>query len=411
LDIKDISYNIQYPILSYIYYKHMRIGIDAQTILNPEMGDAAGLGHYTYQLIRYLLKTDKENEYFLFFSYRVRKKDIRKLEKFGSPNVKIRTFPFSCYKRFLPLVYSEMLASSFFLRDNLDVLHVPGGRVPLTYKRKLVVTAHNLAIKKFPELFSRRELIRFKIKPPAYNKADMTIAISESAKKDLISDFGVNEDRIKVVYNAFDEKFFKDATLTKIQEAKDKYRIKGEYILFMNTIKPLNNLARLIEAFSKLQLILKGKKPNSNYKLVLAGKSGWMSYEIKQIAKDFGLKNKVIFPGYIEPQDLNALFAGADVFVSVPVYEEFGSPVLEAMACGTPVICSDVSSLPEITNGAAQMVNPYDIDGIKNAILKVLDDDRLREEMKKKGLEQAKKFHWRKTAEETIKVYEEVVGR
>ena len=389
----------------------MRIGIDAQTILNPEMGDAAGLGHYTFQLIRHLLMTDKENEYFLFFSYRVRQKDIEKIEKFGNPNIKIKRFPFSCYKKFLPLVYSEMLANSFFLKYKLDVLHIPGGRAPLAYKKKLVVTAHNLAIKKFPELFSKKELLKSKIKPPAYNKADITIATSESAKKDLINNFGVDENKIRVVYNAFDEKFFNDASVNEIQEAKNKYKIKGEYILFMNTIKPLNNLSRLIEAFSKSRLILKGKKPNSNYKLVLAGKSGWLADEIKQIAKDFGLKNEIIFPGYIAPQDLNALFAGADIFISVPIYEEFGSPVLEAMACGTPVICSDVSSLPEITNGVAQMVNPYDIDGIKNTILKVLDDDKLREDIKKRGLEQARKFHWKKTAEETVKIYEEVGGK
>ncbi len=386
----------------------MRIGIDAQTILNPQMGDAAGLGHYTYQLIRHLLEMDKKNEYVLFFNYRVREKDI---EKFSASNVKIRHFPFSCYKRFLPLAYSEMLASSFFMRDKLDVLHAPGSRAPRTYKGKLVVTSYNLAMKKFPELFDPKSRVKFKLKPPAFKKANMIISTSESAKKDLISDFGLEESKIKVVHNAFDEKFFNNASADETQEVKNKYKIEGKYILFMNTIKPLNNLTRLIEAFSKLKLILKGKNPNSNYKLVLAGKSGWMADEIKQIAKDFGLKNNVIFPGYIEPRYLNALFAGADVFVSVPVYEEFGAPVLEAMACGVPVICSDVSSLPEITNGAALMVNPYDIEEIKCAILKILDDDKLRGELKRKGLDQARKFHWKKTAEETLKIYEEAAKK
>ena len=385
----------------------MKIGIDAQTILNPKMGDAAGLGHYTYQLIRYLLEIDKENEYVLYSSHRTREKDF---EKFNAPNVTIRRFPFSCYKKFLPLAYSEMLASAFFLRDKLDVLHVPGGRAPITYKKKLVVTAYNLGVKKFPELFSKREQIIFKIKPAALKRADMVIASSEAAKDDLKKNFEISGDKIKVTHNAFDEKFFRDANIDEIQNIKNKYRIDGEYILFMNTIKPLNNLTRLIEAFSKLRLILKGKKPNSNYKLVLAGKSGWMSDEIHQIAKDFGLKNEVVFPGYIDPKDLNALFAGADVFVSIPVYEEFGAPVLEAMASGIPVVCSNVSSLPEITGGAAVMVDPYDIEGIKNAILKILDDDGLRNDLKKRGLEQAKKFHWRKTAEETLGVFEKVVG-
>ncbi|MEA2098354.1 MAG: glycosyltransferase family 1 protein [Patescibacteria group bacterium] len=383
----------------------MKIGIDAQTILNPKMGDAAGLGHYTYQLIRYLLKIDKENEYVLYFSYRAREKDF---EKFNKPNVVIRRFPFSCYKKFIPLAYSEMLASAFFLRDKLDVLHVPGGRVPLTYKKRIVVTAYNLGVKKFPELFSKREIIKNKIKPAAFKRANTVISSSESAKNDLINDFEISDDKIKVIHNAFDEKFFKDATIDEIQNAKNKYKIEGEYILFMNTIKPLNNLTRLIEAFSKLRLILKGKKPNSNYKLVLAGKSGWMSDEIHQIAKDFGLKNEVIFPGYIDPKDLNALFAGADLFVSVPVYEDFGAPVLEAMASGIPVVCSNVSSLPEITNGAAVLIDPYDIEGIKNAILKVLDDDGLRSDLKERGLEQAKRFHWKKTAEETLEVFKVV---
>ena len=385
----------------------MKIGIDAQTILNPKMGDAAGLGHYTYQLIRYLLKIDQENEYFLYFNYRVREKDIK---KFNRPNVKIRRFPFSCYKKFLPLAYSEMLASAFFLRDQLNVLHIPGGRAPLTYKRKMVVTAHNLGVKKFPELFSKREQIIFKIKPAAFKRANAVIASSEAAKNDLKNNFEISEDKIKVIHNAFDEKFFKNASVSEIQKVKSKYKIDGEYVLFMNTIKPLNNLARLIEAFSKLRLLLKGKKPNSNYKLVLAGKSGWMSGEIHQIAKDFGLKNEVIFPGYIDPKDLNALFAGADVFVSIPIYEEFGAPVLEAMACGVPVICSNVSSLPEITGGSAVMVDPYDINGIKSAVLKILDNDKLRDDLKKRGLEQAKKFHWKKTAKETLEVFEEVAG-
>jgi len=385
----------------------MRIGIDAQTILNPKLGDAAGLGHYTYQLIKHLLEIDEANQYFLYFNYKVREKDIK---KFSRPNVTIRHFPFSYYKKFLPIAYSEMLASAYFTHDNLDVLHVPGGRVPMTYRKKLVVTSYDLAMKKFPEMFSQKSLMKFKLKPPAFKKADTVIATSESAKKDLISEFDVQDNKINVVYNAFDEKFFKEASISEIERVKEKYGIEGEYILFMNTIKPLNNLSRLIEAFSKLRLILKGKKPNSKYKLVLAGKNGWLADEIKQTSKDFGLKNEVLFPGYIEPEDLNGMFSGADVFVSVPVYEEFGSSVLEAMACGVPVICSDVPSHLEITGNAAIHVSPYDIESMKSCILKVLDDERLREDLKAKGIEQAKRFHWKKTAEETLKIYKEVAG-
>lgn len=385
----------------------MKIGIDAQTILNPEIGDAAGLGHYTYHLIDSLISIDQKNEYVLFFNYKARKEDI---EKFSKQNVTIRRFPFSYYKKFLPLTYSETLATAFFLRDKLDVLFVPGGRVPMTYTKKIVVTGYNLALKKFPELFSKKETLKFKIKPSAFKRADAVIASTKAAKDDLESDFGVESGKIRVVHNAFDENFFTITSLNEIQKVKNKYKIEGEYILFMNTIKPSNNLPNLIEAFSKLRLLLKGKKPNSNYKLVIAGKNGWLSDEIHQIAKDFGLKNEVIFPGYVDQEDLNALYSGSDVFVAIPFYEEFGFTVLEAMACSVPVVCSKVPALVEITGGAVQLVDPYDVDGIKCAILKVLDDEILRGEMKAKGLEQAKKFHWKKTAEETLSVLEEVIN-
>jgi glycosyltransferase involved in cell wall biosynthesis len=387
----------------------MRIGIDAQTVLNPAMGSAAGLGHYTYQLTRYLLKIDTENQYVIFVNYRVREKDLEKIRE--RSNVKVRRFPFSYYKSFLPVVYSETLANAFFMRENVDVLHVPGGRLPIGYRRKFVATAHDLALNKNPELFPKKELVKYRIKVPAYKRADMVIAASQAAKKDLMDFFYVDEKKIRVIPNAFDEKFYRVSSLEEIQAIKNKYNIDGEYILFMNTIKPLNNLSRLIEAFAKLKIILRSEMPHSNYKLVLAGKSGWMADEIKQTVKDFGLKNDVIFTGYIEPKDLNPLFDRAEAFVSVPIYEDFGSTVLEAFASGVPVVCSNVTSYPEITGGAAKMVDPYDIDGIRDAILEILRDDHLCAEMKERGLMQARKYHWENTARQTLKVFEEVVKK
>lgn len=387
----------------------MRIGIDAQTILNPEMGDAAGLGHYTYQLIRHILQLDDTNEYVIFVNYRVREKDIEKLKKYR--NVKIRRFPFSQYKKFLPVAYSETLATAFFMRDRLDVLFVPGGRVPVGYRGKIVATAYNLALNRCPDLFPRKDIVKYRIKSPAYKRAEKVIVSSGSAKKDLQEFFGVDESRIKIIHNAFDEKFYKDASLGEIQKVKEKYGIDGEYILFMNTIKPLNNLPRLIEAFSKLRMTLKGEMSGSNYRLVLAGKDGWLSDEIRQIAKDFGLKKEIVFTGYIAPEDLNALFRGAEVFVSVPIYEEFGSIVLEAFASGLPVVCSNVTSYSEIAADVARMVDPYDVEGIKEAILEVLRDESLRISMKERGIAQARKFHWENAAKETLKVLEEAVDK
>lgn len=383
----------------------MKIGIDAQTILSPEMGEAAGLGHYTYQLIRYLLKIDSRNEYTLFFSYRVREKDIEKIKKLKKPNVKIKYFPFSYYKKFLPIAYTELLTTAIFSREKLDILHIPGGRVPKAYKGKTVVTVYNLGVRKFPELFSKRQVLKSKLNPPAFNRADLVIASSEAARKDLISDFKVEENKIQVVSNGFDEKFFQDASVGEIQKVKDKYGVKGEYLLFMNTIKPLNNLTRIIEMFAKLKIVLASKKPKSRYHLVLAGKDGWMAHQIHQIVKDYGLKNRIIFTGYVPPKDLNALFGGADAFIFPPIYEEFGAPVLEAMACGVPVVCSGVSSLPEVVGDAALLVNPYDTNAMMEAVLRILENQNVREELKIKGKKQARKFHWEKTAMQTLNAY------
>jgi hypothetical protein len=387
----------------------MRIGIDAQTILNPAKGSASGLGHYNYQLLRYLLRTDTKNDYVAFVNYRVREKDLEKLKKYK--NVTVRRFPFSQYKNFLPVVYSETLANAFFMRENLDVLHVPGGRLPIGYRRKFTAYAHDLALNTNPELFPKKDLMKYRVKTPAYRRADAVIAASEAGKRDLIKYFYVDEKKIRVVHNAFDKKFYDVATVDQVQAVKNKYGVDGEYILFMNTIKPINNLSRLIEAFAKLRMILKSDMPKSDYKLVLAGKNGWMANEIKQTAKDFGLKNEVIFTGYVKPKDLNPLFDGAEVFVSVPIYEDFGSSVLEAFSSAVPVVCSNVTSYPEITGEGAIMIDPYDTDGMRDAILEILRDENLRNEMKVKGLIQARKFSWENTARETLKVFEEVAGK
>ena len=154
----------------------MRIGIDARTILNPEIGEAAGLGHYTYQLIRHLLEVDEDlargkNEYVLFFDNRVRKRDV---QKFSRKNVKIKHFPFSSHKKYLPGVYSELLIAGTLSKEKLDVLHSPCGEIPLIYRSPTVITACNLAFFKRPELFSKKQRLMAKVMPgPSFKKANM----------------------------------------------------------------------------------------------------------------------------------------------------------------------------------------------------------------------------------------------
>lgn len=382
----------------------MKIGIDAQTILNPSLEGGIGLGHYTYQIIKHLLQIDKQNQYYIFVNYRLRTKDWEMLKQY--PNVVIKRLPFSEYEKVLSLVYTETVTASVFSRAKLDVLLIPGGMVPVGYRGKIVTTANNVAVAKYPELFSRHEITQYRLKSPAYHSSETVIALSESQKKDLKDLFFLPEEKIKVIYNGFAQQFYQKATTVEVQKLKQRYGIIDKYILFMNTLKPLNNLTRLIEAFAKMQLILKNTNFPDTYQLVLSGKGGWRINEAYQAVKDFGLDDQVVFTDYVMPQDLNALFDGASALVSIPIYEDFGAVILEAFANGVPVICSNIGSCKEVAGGAAMLVDPYNIDDIKESLLEVIRNKNLQQQLCRDGLRRSYDFNWQNTAKQTKKVLE-----
>ena len=211
----------------------MKIGIDARTILNPEKGEAIGVGHYTYQLIRHLLEIDKENEYVLFFDFRVREKDIK---KFARPNVKIKFYPFSDYKKYLPGAYNEILGTATLMKENLDVIHStsPMSRIPMGYLGKTIVTVHDLAVYKVPEVFPKLKRTKIKAKTSLMiGKADKIIAVSNSTKKDIENIFKYDSEKIKVINVGFDKRLFEESKLAR-EKVLEKYGIPldKKYILF-----------------------------------------------------------------------------------------------------------------------------------------------------------------------------------
>jgi len=382
----------------------MRIGIDARTILNPEKGDAIGVGHYTYQLIRHLLEIDKENEYVLFFDFRVREKDVK---KFSQPNVKIRFYPFSDYKKYLPGVYNEILGSAILNKEKLDLIHTTShtSRIPVSYRGKTIVTIHDLAVYKlndvFPSLFQAKNKALISL---MVSKAEKVIAVSQSIKNDLQSILKCPEDKIEVIYSGFDKRMFENPEMDR-QKVLDKYAIKDKYLLFLGTLEPSKNIVRLLEAFKIFKEKNKKDKVSGDYKLVLAGKRGWLAKEYKQIAKDLGLSKDIIFTGYVIGDDLVPLFHNADFFVMASLYEGFGTTVLEAFATGTPAIVSNVSSIPEIAGDAAELVNPMDVQNIAEAMIKLSRSEELKNAYREKGRRQLEKFNWEKCAWETLEVY------
>ena len=379
----------------------MRIGIDARNILNPEYGDAIGAGHYTYQLIRHLLKQDTENEYVLFFDYRVRQKDIK---KFTQKNVKIRFYPFSDYKKYLPGAYNELLGRATLVREKLDILHStsPMSRIPASYDGKTVTSFSHLGVFAHPELYPQmrrmrdRALIRFMAR-----KSDKIVAVSQSLAEDLGHRDEQIEKKISVIHPGVDSRFF-EAPQNNGSAYREKHGITTPYILYLGTLSPINNITRLLEAFS---LFRKQSKENEKYTLVVAGKRGWLSKEYKRIAKDFGVGSNTVFTGYVVGDDLVPLFKNSEFFVMPSLYEGFGSTVLEALATGTPTIASRVNSLPEIAGDAAFFVDPHDTEALADAMKRFASDKDFRESFGKKGPSQAKKYTWETTAQKMLDVY------
>lgn len=399
----------------------MRIGIDARTILNPDLGEAIGIGHYTFMLIRHLLKMDADfksgkNEYVLFFDNRVRKKDI---ERFKIDGVKIVNFPFSSYRRYLPGVYSEILVNAMFSREKLDILHSPGGSVPLSYRGKTVVTEAAIGVRKFSDMFPPYQRLSGSFARSILMKADRIIVSSEAAKKDIVECFKAKPEKIKVIYKGVDQRFFEKVGQKEIARVKEKYKIKGKYFLFLSTIKPINNLVGLVRAFADARVMLQKAAQEthnaigndySNCQLVLAGKEGWLSAEeITETAKELRIEKDILLTGYIPPEDLNGLFQGADLFLFPPFYEEFGAPALEAMAAGVPVIASKIPALEEVLDGSAAFVDPNNIEVWSREIMNLANNKNRQSELVRQGMEQAKKYTWEKNAEETLASYKEII--
>jgi glycosyltransferase involved in cell wall biosynthesis len=302
-----------------------------------------------------------------------------------------------------------------------DVLFIPAHVMPLVYPQKTVVTIHDLAYKYFPEVYSFFDLkyLEWSTKK-AVKKAAKIIVPSQATKNDLIKFYSADPQKIVVIYHGCDtERFKPDFKKEKIWETLLKYGILKSnnslkfvnsqpemdipYILYVGRIEDKKNIKNLITAFSLLK-----KERGMEHKLILAGKPGYKYNEIKKMIKNLNLEREIIETGFIDDDDLPYLYAGADIFVFPSRYEGFGMPILEAFACGVPVVASDCSSIPEIANEAAFLVDTTKPISLAAAMSRVIHDVNLKKEMIWKGLNQVKKFTWEKCAKETLKVLEGV---
>jgi glycosyltransferase involved in cell wall biosynthesis len=267
-----------------------------------------------------------------------------------------------------------------------------------------VVTVHDLGYLYYPEAHRLLDRLYLNLST-RYNARAAThlIADSSATKHDLIEHYNVEPDKITVIYPGYDRATFQPVKNKEAIEAvKARYNIAGDYIIFVGTLQPRKNLPRLIQGFSNLQ------SPTSNLQLVITGKKGWLYEEIFHRVEELGLEGRTVFTDYVPEGDLPALLSGARLFVFPSLYEGFGLPVLEAMACGIPVVCSNTSSLPEVTGDAAVLVDPLGMEDLATAMECILWDEKLRAGLIERGFEQARKFSWEKCARETLEVLESV---
>ena len=374
----------------------MRVGLFS-AVLNEGF---TGVPNYTYNLIResskiigsdnYCLINYNENEHF---------KEIQQMTIKNPLNAIQSHFPLSSY-----FWYSLAVQKINSMAPNLDIIHNPY-QVPILGSlrhQKYVVTVHDIMQLLYPQYIQKTVFVLQRaFLPQSLKKADMIITDSYNTKKDLMNHLRVLPEKIAVIPLAADE-CYHPIDNRRTESFKLKYGIDYPFILHVGSIKPLKNVTTLIDAFYKL------KRLHPDLKLVIAGKERHGVNAIYQQIEMLNLQHDVIFTGYISQEDLPVLYNTAELFASPSIYEGFGLPPLEAMACGTPVITSNTSSLPEVVGDAGIMIDPYDVDGLVQAMHSILRDDTLKQELSKKGLERARKFSWKLCAEKTVKVYEEV---
>lgn len=387
----------------------MIIGFDASRGQTPER---AGPENYTYNLLENLLRIDKKNFYRLYYNPQASSlklplqlpRPTRFATRSGRTAPRFQLRPISW-----PRLWTQGGLALECLQRPPDVLFIPAHTIPLIRRPglKTVVTIHDVGLQKFLAQYQRRwwRLYGGRISNYAASRATHVIAVSESTKRDLIEQLGLRADKITVVYEGVDHQKFKiQNSKFETDRVRKKYGIDGDYLLFVGTIQPRKNLVRLVEAFQKTLKIL-----NSQISLVIVGKEGWLADEIFQAPKKFAVEERVKFLGYVPTEDVALLLNGAKAFVFPSLYEGFGLPVLEALACGCPVVTSNISSMPEVVGEAGILVDPYSVVDMAWGLHQVLT---MREEERKdtiqRGLRRVRHFSWEIAAQQTLSVLEKI---
>lgn len=364
----------------------MKVGFNLLFLLPEKVG---GTETYSRGMIESLEKLDKENEFFIFCN-----RENFQSFKFKSKNFQKVFSPVKASIRFLRILWEQAVLPIQAWFKKIDVLVSLGYVCPLFISCKSIVVIYDLNWFFHPEEFSFLERIAWKtLVSFSAKRADLIVTTSKNSKKDITRILKIPKGKISVVYGGIDRERFKPIKNGKGHTViKEKYGIKDRFLLTVSASYYFKNLDKLIDAFKDIS------EKFSDLQLLVVGLSGRAKPGILKKIKKYNFENKVIIAGWVPDEDLPLLYSAAEVYIHPSLYEGFGLPVLEAMACGCPVVSSNAASLPELVGDAAILADATETQALKNAIIKILTNQKLRKELILKGLKRVKKFTWIQTA-------------
>ena len=369
----------------------MRIGIDARKLHDY------GIGTYIRNLLRELAAIDRQTEYVLF----TRPQDVGVAASLGE---NFRAVPNRSGHYSLAEQISIPLAVK---RERLDLFHATHYVLPAMTPSKTVVTIHDCIHLMFPQYQRHRVAYAYARASlfTAAHKSDRIFTVSEQSKRDILKFFNVPPEKIVVTPNAIDNRFSAPPSEEHVTQTRERYQLSHSYLLYVGNIKPHKNLERLIEAFHLVRL-----QGRSELELLIIGDEISKLQSLRRAVRKYDIHRYVRFLGYVPDKTLAVLYRLASVFVFPSLYEGFGLPPLEAMASGTPVVTSNVSSLPEVVGDAAVLVDPYNAEAIAHGILTVLRSMHLRNELRERGLKRVKDYSWTRSVQRVRQIYGEVLS-
>jgi glycosyltransferase involved in cell wall biosynthesis len=373
----------------------MRVGIDGYPLAEPR----TGVGHYTLELARALALISPADHFELVSPKPFDIAALREIERANLPNLLTKTPRASSIRG-----HWWSIGLPFYIRRaGFDLFHGTNFDVPLWRQGRSVVTIHDLSALLHPEKHRSRLVRRARLRLPLVVRfADKIITPTESVKREVCQRFKVKPEKVTAIHSAA-RSSFKPKPFAQSAELRKRLRVEDEFLLFVGTLEPRKNLLTLLKAFVQIN-----RQSAHRPQLVIAGGEGWLMDDMFAFVKESGISERLRFTGYLSDEELRGLYSSCKVFLYPSVYEGFGLPPLEAMACGAPVVAGRIPSLQEVLGSNARLVEPLDVNALAGGIVELLEDENQRQTLAAAGLEHSRKFSWEKTARLTLEVYQQV---